>query len=101
LGQVSVTFDGWTSKPTDPYLGVTGHWISAPADQPTEWSLQSKVLGLVPIEGCHTGANMAATLLSVIDRYDLRAKVCISGMSFFLYLISDCSLAGLRLTMRR
>ena len=31
-GKVSFTFDTWTSDAQDPYLSVTGHYITAPAD---------------------------------------------------------------------
>jgi hypothetical protein len=35
-GQVSFTFDSWTSDSGNPYLSVTGHYIDAPADAPHE-----------------------------------------------------------------
>ncbi|KAJ6616243.1 hypothetical protein B0H10DRAFT_1949272 [Mycena sp. CBHHK59/15] len=43
-GQVSFTFDTWTSKTGDPFLGVMGHYIDAPADSLEEWSLKSEQL---------------------------------------------------------
>jgi hypothetical protein len=73
--QPSITFDAWTSKPMDPYLGVTAHFISNPPDAPTQWSLEHRVLGVTSIDGRHTGANMAATLMRIIDRYAIRDKV--------------------------
>jgi hypothetical protein len=75
-GQISITFDTWTSDASDPYLGVTAHYIYSEADQPNEWELRSKVLGYTEIQGNHSGANTAAViLLRVVDQYRIRHKV--------------------------
>jgi hypothetical protein len=88
------------SKPNDPYLGVTAHYIKAPQEWPNEWKLESKVLGVVPIEGRHTAANMAATFLRVLDRYDIRDKVSKYCQCLVcLDLIIAVSLAGQHQTM--
>jgi hypothetical protein len=39
LGQISITFDAWTSDASDPYLAVTSHYIHLEADQPNKWEL--------------------------------------------------------------
>ena len=59
----------------DPYLAVTAHYISAPADHPNDWELKAKVIGYTHIDGNHSGANTAAVLLRVVDRYDMRKMV--------------------------
>ena len=56
----------------DPYLSVTAHYIST---TPAQWTLKSQLLAYEPIEGSHSGANTAAVLLRVIDRYEVRQKV--------------------------
>lgn len=72
---MSFTFDAWTSRPSDPYLSITGHYIDASVDQPNEWVLRTEQLAFVTIEGQHTGKNMALFLTQIINRYDLHGKV--------------------------
>jgi hypothetical protein len=74
-GRLSFTFDAWTSEAGDPYLSVTGHYISAPANALHEWELQSEQLAFTAIEGNHSGRNIGNILTQVVDRYDLRNKV--------------------------
>lgn len=72
---MSFTFDTWTSEAGDPYLSMTGHYISAPKASPQEWTLKSEQLGFTHIEGNHSGANIGGILVRIIDRYGLRQKV--------------------------
>ncbi|KAK7025717.1 HAT family dimerization domain-containing protein [Favolaschia claudopus] len=74
-GQVSFTFDTWTSKTGDPFFGVTGHYIDSPPDSPEDWSLKSEQLAYTPIEGNHSGQNLSKILVRAVDRYDLREKM--------------------------
>jgi hypothetical protein len=78
-GKVSFTFDTWTSDAQDPYLSVTGHYITAPEGRPLEWELKSEQLAFTHFEGNHSGANMANVLIRTIDRYDLRKKVYLNS----------------------
>lgn len=74
-GKVSFTFDTWTSDAQDPYLSVTGHYITAPEDRPQDWELKSEQLAFTHFEGNHSGVNMVNVLIRTIDRYNLRNKV--------------------------
>jgi hypothetical protein len=74
-GKVSLTFDTWTSEAQDPYLSVTGHYISSPEGRPQVWELRSEQLAFTHFEGTHSGANMANVLIHTVDRYGLRDKV--------------------------
>lgn len=74
-GKVSFTFNTWTSDAQDPYLSITGHYITAPEGRPQEWELKSKQLTFTHFEGNHSGANMANILIHTVDRYDLHKKV--------------------------
>ena len=78
-GQISITFDSWTSDALDPYLAVTAHYIYSDVNQPNSWELRSKVLGYTEIRGNHSGANTAAIILHVVDQYGIRHKVCNSN----------------------
>lgn len=77
-GKVSFTFDTWTSSAQDPYLSVTGHYVTAPADRPQDWELQTEQLAFTHFQGNHSGVNMANVLMRTVDRYRLRDKVCVS-----------------------
>jgi hypothetical protein len=70
-----MTFDTWTSDSGRPYLSVTGHYITAPANNPQEWELHAEQLAFTPLEGHHSGANIAQVILHVIDNYGIRNKV--------------------------
>jgi hypothetical protein len=75
-GQISFTFDTWTSETRDLYLSVTGHYISAPKERPQDWELKSKQLVFAPFEGNHSGANMANVLIRTVKHYGIHNKVC-------------------------
>ncbi|THG95548.1 hypothetical protein EW026_g6127 [Hermanssonia centrifuga] len=79
-GQVLITFDVWTSKSYDPYLAVTAHYIDSMPDKPAEWVLQSQVIGFTVIEGDHSGANTAAVIICMLDRYGLLDKVFVQAI---------------------
>lgn len=70
-----MTFDSWTSPTGDPFMSVTGHYIDAAPHNPQLWDLKTEQLAVMPIEGNHSGANIANHLIEVIDKYDLRTKV--------------------------
>ena len=74
-GQISITFDAWTSKSYDPYLAITAHYIDAPSDKPNEWELKARTLAFTNIEGDHGGANLANMIIRVVQKYGLVGKV--------------------------
>lgn len=81
-GRVSFTFDTWTSEAGDPYLSMTGHYITGPKESPQDWELKSEQLGFTHIEGNHSGANLGGILIRIIDRYGIRQKA-----SFFFSIL--------------
>ena len=74
-GQISYTFDGWSSRGMSPYVGITAHYIEVSKDHPNEWKLVSDLVAFTVMEGRHTGANYAAMLLNMLDEYKIRDKV--------------------------
>ncbi|KAG1811121.1 uncharacterized protein BJ212DRAFT_1278098, partial [Suillus subaureus] len=58
------------------------HYIHTQPDKPNDCKLQTEQLAFSPIEGCHTGANMANLLVCTVDWYSLHPKA-----SFHLFLI--------------
>jgi hypothetical protein len=63
--RVSFTFDAGTSRASDPYLTVTGHWIDA------NWNIHEQVLAFQEIVGNHSGENTGALLIEILGRYGL------------------------------
>jgi hypothetical protein len=81
-GKVSFTFDLWTSDPCDPYMSITGHYISAPDEHPTEWELNCKQLTFAPFSGHHSGANQAAVIVKALEDLSISdEKVCRASSS--------------------
>ncbi|MBW0492423.1 hypothetical protein O181_032138 [Austropuccinia psidii MF-1] len=73
LGQnnnlVSFTTDSWTIPNVTAYLAMTGNFINK------ELSLVSILLGLIPIEGPHSGANIAECFMRIIKQYSHDIKI--------------------------
>ena len=74
-GQISFTFDTWTSKTWDPYLLVTGHYIFSSKESPQDWELKLEQLVFALFEGSHSSANMANVLVHTVDHYGIHEKV--------------------------
>jgi hypothetical protein len=100
--KISFTFDAWTSTPGDPYLSLTAHFISAPADRPNAWELKTDQLIFQEIQGRHTGKNMADILSRALDRYNLQGKVRLVWHSFLFYKTTEPfhRLGGLPVTVQ-
>lgn len=40
-----------------------------------EWGLKAQILGFEELRGSHSGANIAAKVIEVLDQYEIRDKV--------------------------
>ena len=69
MAKVSATLDGWTSPFQDDFLGVTVHWIN------NEWRQRELVISFEPLSGSHTGENLCAAFIKVLDRFKLGTKL--------------------------
>jgi hypothetical protein len=67
--KVSLTADGWTSPFQDDFLGVTAHWIDS------NWTQRELVIGFEPLQGAHSGENLAEALVTVLERFHLGEKL--------------------------
>ena len=76
-GDISFTLDGWTSKNQIPFLGITAHWISS------NWELKNTILDFQPLEGSHTGENLATVFFDTLKEYGILNKVIL----FIIYII--------------
>jgi len=67
--KVHFTFDMWTSPNYRSFLGLVAHWMD------TDYKLQSTVIGMRRINGRHTGENLAACFLDVVEPYSILDKI--------------------------
>jgi len=74
-GQISTTFNTWTSSSGELYLSVTGHYIDSPPECPQDWTLQTEQLAFAPFKGNHSGPNMSKILVRTINHYGIYDKV--------------------------
>ena len=62
--------DIWTTPSGDrSYLGIVANWVDS------DFNIRNVLIALPPIEGQHTGANIAATAFRVIEEYGFGSKV--------------------------
>ncbi|MBW0518687.1 hypothetical protein O181_058402 [Austropuccinia psidii MF-1] len=61
--------DAWTSPNVTAYMAVTGNFL----DQ--DFNLTSILLGLLEIEGPHSGVSLATHFLSILHQYDLEDRI--------------------------
>jgi len=59
----------WTSPNYRAFLGVVAHWLDS------DYELQSTVIGMRRFYGRHTGDNLAACFLEIIDPYSIINKI--------------------------
>ena len=67
-GRISFSLDVWTSLNFHSFLGVTAHWITG------DWTLRNKLIDMVPLKKDHTGANMCASFMETLRKFDIKDK---------------------------
>jgi len=67
--KVHFTFDMWTSPNYRAFLGVVANWLDS------DYELQSTVIGMRRFYRRHTGDNLAACFLEIIDPYTIIDKI--------------------------
>jgi hypothetical protein len=63
---VAIITDGWTSRATESYITVTGHFIDE------DWNLKNYVLQTRPTDIAHTAINIGEVLKDAVEEWDLR-----------------------------
>ena len=64
-----MSFDLWSSPNHRSFLGVVGHWATPSGE------LCSTTLGFRRFFGSHSGANIAETVLKILDTYEIASKL--------------------------
>jgi uncharacterized protein involved in high-affinity Fe2+ transport len=67
-GLIHLTFDGWTSRQNDPYLGINAYFMDR------DWKQHTMLLGLQPLQGTHTGANIADEVTAVLKVFKVENR---------------------------
>ena len=89
-GEISFTFNTWTSEGSNNYLSITAHYVDSPKDQLDQWVLREHQLTFALLEGHHTGENIALILADVLKQYDICGKVCVL-YSCHIQMLTTCS----------
>ena len=66
--KIALTSDAWTSVATEAYLGITCHFIN------DDWELTNFCLTTMPLEGRHTGLNIATWIEQAMARFEIPAS---------------------------
>ncbi|KJZ69043.1 hypothetical protein HIM_11569 [Hirsutella minnesotensis 3608] len=67
--RISFSFDMWTSPNRYAFLGLHAHYLDAC------YQVQSRLLGLRRVWGCHSEVNQAATIYSIFGEYGIRDRI--------------------------
>ena len=71
IDYIHLTFDLWSSKAHDSYLGITAHWINK------EFEICNMVLNVGEIPYPHTGVEISLHVSKVLDDWNLEDKIII------------------------
>lgn len=67
--KVSIALDAWSAPNKQAYLAVTLYYIS------DDWSLRELLIGFEELEGQHTGAEIKAKVVTVLNRYCVQDRL--------------------------
>ena len=82
LGKISITSDIWTSRSQKSYMAVTAHYLLSGKSQKS-MVLKTALIAFYRLNGAHTGANLATTMIHLLDRVGITEKVSL----FYLFVV--------------
>lgn len=68
-GKLSVALDCWTSPFQQAFMAVTGYFLDK------DWNYREILLGFEPLHGTHSGVNLSAVLLELLQKHQITDKV--------------------------
>lgn len=68
-GKISIAVDCWKSPFQQAFMAVTGYFLDK------EWNYRELLLGFEPLHGAHSGVNLSAVLLRLLQKYNLVDRV--------------------------
>ncbi|KAL0879302.1 hypothetical protein ABMA27_003081 [Loxostege sticticalis] len=66
---ICLTTDLWTSRCTESYIAVTGHYLTE------DFVFKTVLLGCCHFSGSHTSQNIASEINAIVDQWGLQGKV--------------------------
>lgn len=66
---MSIALDCWTSPFRQAFMAVTGYFIDE------DWNYREILLGFEPLHGTHSGANLSAVLLDLLQQHQIVDRV--------------------------
>lgn len=67
--KLSLALDCWTSPFHQAFMAITAYFLDE------QWEYRQILLGFEPLEGTHTGENLALALCAVIDRHRIKDQI--------------------------
>ncbi|KAJ6134816.1 hypothetical protein N7523_001138 [Penicillium sp. IBT 18751x] len=67
--KLSLALDCWTLPFHQAFMAITGYFLDE------YWEYKQILLGFEPLDGSHTGENLALALCNVIDRHRIKDKI--------------------------
>lgn len=67
--KLSIALDCWTSPFQQAFMAITGYFIDK------DWQYREILLGFEPLHERHTGANLSAVLLDILQQHNLVDRV--------------------------
>lgn len=80
VGKVSITGDVWSDRGLQGYLGLTAHYLINRGPESQELELRASLIAFHPLEGAHTGKNLAETTLRLLDRAGITDDKVVSSI---------------------
>jgi hypothetical protein len=68
-GKLSVALDCWTSPFQQAFIAVTGYFLDE------DWNYREILLGFEPLHGTHSGVNLSAVLLELLQKHQITDRV--------------------------
>jgi hypothetical protein len=67
--KISIALDCWTSPFTQAFMAISGYFIDI------DWQYCEVLLGFEPLYGTHSGVNLSAVLLDVLQKHEVQERV--------------------------
>lgn len=68
-GKLSVALDCWTSPFQQAFIAVTAYFLD------NNWNYREILLGFQPLHGTHSGVNLSAILLELLQKHQITDRV--------------------------
>lgn len=67
--KLSLSLDCWTSSFQQAFMAITGYFLDK------DWEYREILLGFEPLHGSHTGSNLSAVVIGILNNYQIADRV--------------------------